>query len=237
MVVLAFISRQLVSTIFTTTHLVEEDVALRASRLTLAEEDPPKEAFLRGMLASLPDDRESQVHVSAVVTQVRGVVESLLSPDTAHQLFEDLKEITVSAADLGKSLRTRQSCIEIDTCIPEEPSWIWRSISLADTDSQGFSERRATAADFASDTAELVVFPRVFVVGPNRDTLIVPGMVLQKSSIEAARRELATASPQTSRAVSTRQTRARRATVQDADRGSGLGKSDAFLDSRNGSKV
>lgn len=232
MVVLAFISQQLVSTIFTTTHLVEDDGALRTTRLNLVEENPDKEAFLRGLLASLPDVHESQTHISALVTPVRRVVEGLLSPETASLFCTDLRRITEAAVDLGMSLRTRQSCFVVDAEITE--SWIWRSVSLPNTDSQTLLDRRASVAEFTSDPAELVIFPRVFVVGRSTDTLIVPGKVLQKSSMEAASQEIATASPQIPRTVSTRHARARRVSVHDT--GPGPGNNETFLGSRNGSK-
>lgn len=232
MVVLAFISSQLVSTIFTTSHLVEGDAALRANRLSLVEEDPHKEAFLRGMLATLPDGQESQVHVSRLVTDVRSVVSDLLAPGTANRLFTDLERITKEAASFGRSLRTRQSCFEIDVEVTDDIDWDWGSISLPDTGST-LPDRRVTIADFRADPAELVVFPRVFTVGPEEDALIVPGKVLQRSATEAARQELAAVSEQISRSAFTRHARTRGATTHSTNHA--RHSKDSFLDSRNGS--
>lgn len=233
MVVLAFISSQLVSTIFVTTHLVEGDTSLRANRLSLVEENPHKEAFLRGIMATLPDGDESRTHVSSLVTEVRGVVWGLLSPETAERFFTDLERITTDAARFAASLRTRRSCFEIDVEATAEIDCIWRSVWLPDIDAQTLPDKRVTAADFAADPAELVIFPRIFIVGPDVDTLIVPGKVLQRAATEAARQETSAVSGQAPRTTATRHARVRGATSYSADQA--LPRHGTFLDARNGS--
>lgn len=232
MVILAFISNRLVSTIFTTTHLVEGDVLLRTKRLNLAAREPDKEGFLRGMLATLPDGRESQNHVSDLVAEVCSVVREVLSPDTATRFSAELEKITTDAASFGVSLRCRRSCFEIDIEDGTDIDWIWRSVSMPDPESQSLPDQRASATDFDSNPAELVVFPKVFSVSHNGPTLIVPGKVLQRSATAIARQEVASMPVRIPSIASRRYARTGNASIHST--GQAPAGNGSFLDSRNG---
>jgi hypothetical protein len=188
----AILSASLVRKVFTVTYQMEEDGEFRDLLLALAEVDGCKESFLRGMLASLPEENELIVikkRVKAVVYEVSDHVRDLLGRDQGEFLRSELESVVDKAAQIWKSIQKKESRFEADTDTRYDTRWQWNAVEFVN-ESGTFTVRDVPATSFAQNDAEIVLFPRVFIVKEERDIPVSPGVVLQSSQMVRARQEL-----------------------------------------------
>jgi hypothetical protein len=188
----ANLAASLVRKVFTVTYQMEEDGEFRDLLLALAEVDGCKESFLRRMLASLPEENEVTVikkRVKAVVFEVSDHARDLLGRDQGKYLRSELESVVEKAAQLWKSIQKKESRFEGDADMRFDTRWQCKAVEFLDKDGT-FTVRDVPATSFAQKDAEIVLFPRVFIVKEERDIPVFPGVVLQSSQMVRAREEL-----------------------------------------------
>jgi hypothetical protein len=188
----AILAASLVRKVFTVTYQVEEDGELRDLLLALAEVDGCKESFLRGMLASLPEENEVTVikkRVKAVVFEVSDHVRDLLGRDQGEFLRSELESVVDKAAQIWKSIQKKESRFEGDIDTRYDTRWQWKAVEFSN-ESGALTMRDVPANSFAQNDAEIVLFPRVFIVKEEGDVPVFPGVVLQSSQMVRAKQEL-----------------------------------------------
>jgi hypothetical protein len=171
---------------------MEEDGEFRDLLLALAEVNGCKESFLRGMLASLPEENEATVikkRVKAVVIEVSDHVRDLLGRDQGGFFRSELASVVDKAAQIWKSIQKKESRFEADTDTRYDARWQWKAVEFSN-ESGTLAVRDVPATSFAQNDAEIVLFPRVFIVKEERDIPVFPGVVLQSSQMVRARQEL-----------------------------------------------
>jgi hypothetical protein len=188
----AILSASLVQKVFTVTYQMEEEGEFRELLLALAEVDSCKESFLRGMLAFLPEENEVIVikkRVKAVVSEVSDHIRDLLGRGQGKFLRPELESVADKAAQIWKNIQKKESRFEADTDTRYDTRWQWNAVEFAN-ESGTFTVRDVSATSFAQNDAEIVLFPRVFIVKEERDIPVFPGVVLQSSQMFRARQEL-----------------------------------------------
>ena len=202
--------------IFTTTYLFKDDSEVRTVSLNLADENPDKERFCRGLLLSLENDtqnKNAKHRISLVINKVMGSVQPLLRGSRADDFRAALNTTVQAAADLWRSVQGKKSRFEADTDRGDQ--WEWQRFLTPATDDHtvGASQHQETEA--VEDRMVLCVFPRIFAVDPEDDVPIFPGMAVMASQTTEAARELSAtraASPVLERNASNR-THQRRASA------------------------
>jgi hypothetical protein len=217
LVVLAILAASLTRHIFTTTYLLKDDGELRQILLQLAETNSGKEAFCRGLLLSIAEEKQldvSREKVSTVVREVLHRIQDLVAPGALDKIRSELELVVETAAQTWWTIQRRRSRFEADISTKSDDHWEWQVIEFNEDDI-GIAIHGVFAADFASDETALVVFPRVFIVDEEKDTPVFPGVVLRRSQTDAANREserIKSSSPSVGRTPSARSTRPRRMT-------------------------
>lgn len=220
----AILAASLVRKIFTVTYQIEEDGEFRDLLLALAEADACKESFLRGMLASLPEENEMTIikkRVKAVVVEVSGHARHLLGRGQAESLRSELESIVDKAAQVWKSIQRKESRFETDADTRYDTQWQWRAVEFSSYENDALTLRDVPATSYAQNDAEIVLFPRVYIVKEEIDTPVFPGVVLQSSQMVRAREELdrtRKTSRLFERVSSMRKHHQRRASMPDAPR-------------------
>lgn len=189
-VVIALISRLMVDHIFKPTRLAKDDFEFRQELCYLALEDPPKEAFTRGLLASLADPEDQEQYISTVVQDVHKRVKDIVDPDSAENFRRQLQSIFKQAACIWRDLQLMKSHFEIDLDYQVGQSGPWKCIKLSGPD-LAIKEEDVSVGDFAADPIGAKVFPRVIMVGPQGEVPVLPGKAIQMSQMSAMSQEAA----------------------------------------------
>lgn len=202
---------------------MDEDGEFRDLLLALAEVDDCKESFLRGMLTSFPPENEVTVikkRVKAVVFEVSDHVRNLLGRDQGEFLRSELEPVVDRAAQIWKNNQKKESRFEADTDTRYDMRWQWKGAELSN-ESDTVTLRDVPANSIAQNDAEIVLFPRVFIVKKEGDSPVFPGVVLESSQMDRARRELdriRKTSRWLGRASSTRKYHQRRGSLPDGSK-------------------
>ena len=184
----AVLAASLVGNVFTVTYQMEEDREFRELLFALAEVDGCKESFLRGMLASLPEENEMTVikkRVKAVVLEVSDHARHLLGRDQDKSLRSELEPVIDKAAQIWKSIQRKESRFEADTDTRYDTRWQWKAVDFSNV-TDALMLRDVPATSLAQNDAEIVLFPRVFTVMGEMDITVFPGVILQSSQMVRA---------------------------------------------------
>lgn len=197
--VLAILADILDYHIFTTSYLFLDDSAFRTALLEMADEDPTKERFCRGLLLSIGKDSQSKVMTkkkSIVVREVMENVHSLLTEPQEDALRAALKDIAHRAIELWRPVQRKKKRFESDT--NTTPEWQWSEFGICttgDAESEGSGDGASEASgseasDSSEDQPAVCVFPRVFYVEGQEDKPVFSGVMIMTSQMKAAKNEL-----------------------------------------------
>jgi hypothetical protein len=117
-------------------------------------------------------------------------VRELLGRDQGEFLRSELECVVDKAAQIWKSIQRKESRFEADTDTRYDARWQWKAGEFSNENGT-LTEREVPATSFAQNDAEIVLFPRVFIVKEDRDIPVFSGVVLQSSQMFRARQELA----------------------------------------------
>jgi hypothetical protein len=184
--ILAILARSINNHIFQPTYILEEDSDIRELLLRQAVVCSRRESFCRALLLKMfPDEQadSAKERVKRVAADVIKEVQDLLPPDNAERFKSELEQIAKSARDIWWGIQRTSERFEYSFELVHQDI-DWEPLSFAN------GEQIPPSDGGSRDEELLVVFPRLYVVEDDEPEAITPGIVLRRSQLAVAAREL-----------------------------------------------